>query len=178
MRRDFHLLAVVLPKLAEAARRAGDDLAFDAVIEELIGQGGGSKAEIAYAAIVSGYYDDPLILECVRDMLTSDSDLRDLASAFLPEGTAAVPVERVRAIAGRAAQSRAAPCPVSLQRLRHRQLAIPLALPGLPFVGHAARDRGARIPAARRAAALARRLTTESARTREKRGDAGRLRRR
>jgi lipopolysaccharide assembly protein B len=97
---DFHLLAIVLPKLAEATRRAGDDQAFDAVIEDVIRQGGGSKAEIAYAAIVSGYYDDPLILECVREMLTSDSDLRDIASAFVPEGTADLPVERVRAVAG------------------------------------------------------------------------------
>jgi hypothetical protein len=98
--RDFHLLAVVLPKLADATRRAGDEQAFDAVIDELIRQGAGSKAEIAYAAIVSGYYDDPLILECVREMLASDSDLRDIAAAFVPEGTADLPVERVRAVAG------------------------------------------------------------------------------
>ena len=99
VQKDFHLLAVVLPKLAEAARRSGDDQAFDASIEELIRQGAGSKSEIAYAAIVSGYYDDLLILECVRDMLTSDNDLRDLAAAFLPEGTADLSVDRVRAIA-------------------------------------------------------------------------------
>ncbi len=51
-------------------------------------QGAGNHAEIAYAAIVSGYYDDPLILDCVREMLTIDSDLRDMAAAFLPVGRA------------------------------------------------------------------------------------------
>ncbi len=97
--RDFHLLAVVLPKLAEAARGTGDEQAFDAAIDAIIHSGAGSPSEVAYAAIVSGYYDDPLILDCVRAMLTSDSDLRDLATAFLPEGTADLSVERVRAIA-------------------------------------------------------------------------------
>jgi lipopolysaccharide biosynthesis regulator YciM len=100
VQRDFHLLALVLPKLAEAARIAGDPLAFDAAIEEVIKHGDGTRAEIAYAAIVSGYYDDPLILECVREMLSSDSDLRDMAAAFIPEGTANLPIERVYAIAG------------------------------------------------------------------------------
>ena len=100
VQRDFHLLALVLPRLAEAARQAGEPQAFDAAIDELIRQGAGNRAEIAYAAIVSGYYDDPLILECVREMLSSDSDLKDMAAAFIPEGTANLPIERVRAIAG------------------------------------------------------------------------------
>jgi len=97
--RDFHLLAVVLPKLAEAARSTGDDQAFDVAIDAIIHSGAGSQSEVAYAAIVSGYYDDPLILDCVRALLTSDSDLRDLATAFLPDGTGDLSVERVRAIA-------------------------------------------------------------------------------
>ena len=62
-------------------------------------QGAGNHAEIAYAAIVSGYYDDPLILDCVREMLTIDSDLRDMTAAFLPPG--AEPTrEQLHAIAG------------------------------------------------------------------------------
>ena len=96
---DFHLLAVVLPKLAEAARRTGEELAFDDAIDAIIRAGAGSKSEVAYAAIVSGYYDDPLLLECVREMLTSDSDLRDIAAAFMPQGTAELSVDQVRAIA-------------------------------------------------------------------------------
>lgn len=98
--RDFHLLPLVLPRLAEAAGQAGEPQAFDAAIAELIQQGSGNQAEIAYAAIVSGYFDDPLILECVRAMLAIDSDLRDMAAAFLPEGVEGLSNERVRAIAG------------------------------------------------------------------------------
>jgi lipopolysaccharide biosynthesis regulator YciM len=99
VRRDFHLLALVLPRLAEASRQAGEPQQFDATLEELIRQGAGNHAEIAYAAIVSGYYDDPLILDCVREMLAIDSDLRDMAAAFLPVG--AEPTrDQLRAIAG------------------------------------------------------------------------------
>jgi lipopolysaccharide biosynthesis regulator YciM len=100
VKRDFHLLALVLPRLAEAARKAGEPEAFDDAIAELIRQGSGNQAEIAYAAIVSGYFDDPLILDCVREMLSIDSDLRDIAAAFIPEGTADLSSERMRAIAG------------------------------------------------------------------------------
>jgi lipopolysaccharide biosynthesis regulator YciM len=98
--RDFHLLAIVIPRLADAAREAADPQAFDDAIAELIRKGAGNHAEIAYAAIVSGYYDDPLILGCLREMLTIDSDLRDLAAAFLPDGTANLTDDRVRALGG------------------------------------------------------------------------------
>jgi lipopolysaccharide assembly protein B len=97
--RDFHLLALVLPRLAEASRQAGDPAAFDVAVEELLRKGAGNHAEIAYAAIVSGYYDDPLILECVREMLTIDSDLRDMAAAFIPAGGEAMTREQLRRIA-------------------------------------------------------------------------------
>jgi len=100
VKRDFHLLALVLPRLAEAARQAGEPQAFDDAIAELIRQGSGNQAEIAYAAIASGYFDDPLILDCVREMLSIDSDLRDMAAAFMPEGTANLSSDRMRAIAG------------------------------------------------------------------------------
>ena len=99
VRRDFHLLALVLPRLADASRQAGDPHAFDVAVEELLRQGAGNHAEIAYAAIVSGYYDDPLMLECVREMLTIDSDLRDMAAAFLPAG-GDMTREQLRGIAG------------------------------------------------------------------------------
>jgi lipopolysaccharide assembly protein B len=99
VRRDFHLLAPVLPRLAEATRQAGEPQQFDETLEELIRLGSGNHAEIAYAAIVSGYYDDPVILDCVREMLTIDSDLRDMAAAFLPPG-AEPSREQLRAIAG------------------------------------------------------------------------------
>jgi lipopolysaccharide biosynthesis regulator YciM len=99
VRRDFHLLAVVLPRLAEAARLAGEPQQFDATLEELIRLGAGNHAEIAYAAIVGGYFDDPVILDCVREMLSIDSDLRDMAAAFLPVG-AEPSREQLRAIAG------------------------------------------------------------------------------
>jgi lipopolysaccharide biosynthesis regulator YciM len=100
VKRDFHLLALVLPRLAEGARQAGEPQAFDEAIAELIRQGAGNQAEIAYAAIVSGYVDDPLILDCVRQMLSIDSDLRDIAAAFMPGGTAELSHERLRVIAG------------------------------------------------------------------------------
>jgi len=53
---------------------------------ELLQNGVGNRSEIAYAAIVSGYYDDPVILDCVRELLVTDSDLRDLTGALLPVG--------------------------------------------------------------------------------------------
>ncbi len=99
VRRDFHLLALVLPRLADAAKQSGEPQQFDAILEELVRLGAGNPAEIAYAAIVSGYYDDPVILECVRAMLTIDSDLRDMTAAFLPRDAAPTP-EQLRAIAG------------------------------------------------------------------------------
>jgi lipopolysaccharide assembly protein B len=86
VRLDFHLLPLVLPRLAEAARQAGDTDAFDESLRELLRNGVGNRSEIAYAAIVSGYYDNPVILECVRDLLATDSDLRDLSDALLPPG--------------------------------------------------------------------------------------------
>ncbi|MCE3284134.1 MAG: hypothetical protein K0R70_390 [Steroidobacteraceae bacterium] len=99
VRRDFHLLAVVLPRLAEAARQAGEPQQFDQTLQELIRLGAGNHAEIAYAAIVGGYYDDPVILDCVREMLTIDSDLRDMTAAFLPAGIEPTR-DQLRAIAG------------------------------------------------------------------------------
>jgi lipopolysaccharide biosynthesis regulator YciM len=84
--RDFHLLPLVLPRLADASKQSGGDTAFHDVLVELIHGGRASRAEIAYAAIAGGYFNDPLILECVREMLQTDSDLKDLAGAFLPAG--------------------------------------------------------------------------------------------
>ena len=88
-------------------------------------------------------------------MLTIDSDLRDLTAAFLPAGTEPHAVEQLRAIAGalrnvvlRHARYRCSECGIDSST-------VPLAMPGLPFVGHAARHRGARVPAACGAAALA-----------------------
>lgn len=89
VRLDFHLLPLVLPRLAEAARQAGDSDAFDESLRELLRNGVGNRSEIAYAAIVSGYYDNPVILECVRELLATDSDLRDLSGAFMPAGVEA-----------------------------------------------------------------------------------------
>jgi len=99
VRRDFHLLPLVLPRLAEAARQAADPDAFDAALRELLQNGVGNRSEIAYAAIVSGYFDDPVILECVRELLVTDSDLRDLTGALLPAG-AEPSLEQLRAVAG------------------------------------------------------------------------------
>ena len=89
VRLDFHLLPLVLPRLAEAARQAGDTDAFDESLRELLRNGVGNRSEIAYAAVVSGYYDNPVILECVRELLATDSDLRDLSGALLPPGAEA-----------------------------------------------------------------------------------------
>ena len=99
VKRDFHLLALVLPRLANAAKQSGQAQEFDATLEEIVRQGAGNPAEIAYAAIVSGYYDDPVILECVRAMLTIDSDLRDMTAAFLPRDVEPTR-EQLHAIAG------------------------------------------------------------------------------
>jgi lipopolysaccharide biosynthesis regulator YciM len=86
VRRDFHLLALVLPRLADAARQAGDPDAFGGALGDLLQNGLASRSEIAYAAIVSGYYDDPVILDCVREWLSADNDLKDITSALLPGG--------------------------------------------------------------------------------------------
>jgi lipopolysaccharide biosynthesis regulator YciM len=85
VRRDFHLLPLVLPRLAEAAAQSSDPAALEAAIAELI-QLGAERAEIGYAAVVSGYFNDPLILECVREMVATDNDLRDLTGALLEPG--------------------------------------------------------------------------------------------
>jgi lipopolysaccharide biosynthesis regulator YciM len=99
VRRDFHLLALVLPRLADAARLAGDAEAFGDTLAELLQNGLASRSEIAYAAIVSGYFDDPAILDCVREWLSADNDLKDITSALLPAG--ADPTrEQLRAVAG------------------------------------------------------------------------------
>jgi lipopolysaccharide biosynthesis regulator YciM len=93
---------VVLPRLAEAARQAGgagDNEALDALLHELLQTGVVNRSEIAYAAIVSGYYDDPVILECVRELLVTDSDLKDITGALMPAG-AEPTVEQLRAVAG------------------------------------------------------------------------------
>jgi lipopolysaccharide assembly protein B len=99
VRRDFHLLPLVLPRLAEATRQAGDSDGFDESLRELLRSGVGNRSEIAYAAIVSGYYDDPVILECVRELLSTDSDLRDLSCALLPPGVEPT-LAQLRSVAG------------------------------------------------------------------------------
>ena len=99
VQRDFHLLPLVLPRLAEAGRQSGDASLLSRVVDDLIGRGAGSRAEIAYAAILSGYFDAPPIVECVREWLQTDSDLKDLTSAFLPPGVAPT-VEQLRALSG------------------------------------------------------------------------------
>jgi lipopolysaccharide biosynthesis regulator YciM len=86
VRRDFHLLGLVLPRLAEAARQSSDARVLGEALAELLQHGVGSRSEIAYAAVVSGYYDDPVILDCVREWLAADSDLKDLTGALLPSG--------------------------------------------------------------------------------------------
>jgi lipopolysaccharide assembly protein B len=93
VRLDFHLLPLVLPRLAEAARQAGDMEVFDESLRELMRNGVGNRSEIAYAAIVSGYYDNPVILECVKELLTTDSDLRDLSCALLAPGVEPGPTQ-------------------------------------------------------------------------------------
>lgn len=86
VRRDFHLLALVLPRLAEAARQAGQPEAFGETLADLLRNGQANRSEIAYAAIVGGYYDDPAILDCVREWLVADHDLKDITGALLPGG--------------------------------------------------------------------------------------------
>jgi lipopolysaccharide biosynthesis regulator YciM len=93
VRLDFHLLPLVLPRLAEAARQAGDMDVFDESLRELMRNGVGNRSEIAYAAIVSGYYDNPVILECVKELLATDSDLRDLSCALLAPGAEPGPAQ-------------------------------------------------------------------------------------
>ena len=123
--------------------------------QELMRKGAGNPAEIAYAAIVSGYYDDP------RDPRLRARHADDRQRPARHDG--GVPAGRRRAHAraaacdrGRAAQRRAASRALSLQPVRARQLDLPLALPRLPRVGHAARRGGARVPAEGGAAAIAR----------------------
>jgi len=69
------------------------------VIDDLIRRGAASRAEIAYAAILSGHYDSAPIVECVREWLQIDSDLKDLTGAFLAPG-AAPTVEQLRGLSG------------------------------------------------------------------------------
>jgi lipopolysaccharide assembly protein B len=99
VRRDFHLMPLVLPRLAELARERLVPGALHDTIEELVSRGLASPAEIAYAAVSSGHYDDPAVLDCVRAWLDLDSDLKDLAGAFLAPGSEPDGAQ-LRAIAG------------------------------------------------------------------------------
>jgi len=99
VQRDFHLLPVVLPRLAAVAQQSGDEGVLTSVIDDLIRRGAASRAEIAYAAILSGHYDSAPIVECVREWLQIDSDLKDLTGAFLAPG-AAPTVEQLRGLSG------------------------------------------------------------------------------
>jgi lipopolysaccharide biosynthesis regulator YciM len=98
VRRDFHLLPIVLPRLAGAAKQAGDPDAFGATLSELLQNGQASRSEIAYAAIIGGYWDDPAVLDCIREWLSADNDLKDITSALLPPGAAPTP-EQLRSVA-------------------------------------------------------------------------------
>ena len=99
VRHDLHLLPLVLSRLADAAQQAGDAGAFDEALVELLEHGVGNRSELAYAAIVSGYYDDPVILGCVRELLVTDNDLRDLTGALLPPDLV-LNDEQLRSVAG------------------------------------------------------------------------------
>ena len=46
VRRDFHLLAQVLPRLAEAAKQAGDPEAFHGALNDLLQNGLANRSEI------------------------------------------------------------------------------------------------------------------------------------
>ena len=98
VRRDFHLLPLVLPRLAQAAKQANDPAAFESAISELVQHGVGERSEIGYAAIVSGHFEHPSLLECVREMAATDSDLRDLTGVYLAPGSEPTP-EQVLATA-------------------------------------------------------------------------------
>jgi len=86
-------------RLAEAAKQAGTPEAFSDALADLVQNGLANRSEIAYAAIVSGYYDDPVILGCVREWLEADHDLKDITGALLQAGTEPT-VDQLRAVAG------------------------------------------------------------------------------
>jgi lipopolysaccharide biosynthesis regulator YciM len=75
------LLPIVLPQLVHSLRAQGDPAA-DAGLRELTRIDSDRRAQIAYAGIVTGLYQEPLILECVRDLLSQDANLSDLVPAL------------------------------------------------------------------------------------------------
>jgi len=152
VRRDFHLLALVLPRLAEASRQAGTPGRSTKPLNDLLQNGLASRSEIAYAAIVSGYYDDPAVLDCVREWISADND-----STTSPVHCC----ERVEPTREQLLAVANAMRNVVLRHARYRCKRVRLdsssflCNAGLQVVGHAARHRGARVHAARGPTAFA-----------------------
>jgi len=76
-----HLLPIVLPPLVEALRAQDVDAA-EPGLRELVRTTPERRAQIGYAAIVTGLDSEPVLLECVRDLLREDANLSDLVPAL------------------------------------------------------------------------------------------------
>lgn len=81
---DLHpqLMPLALPKLALALRTEGGDAALARGLGDFARASSARRAEIAYAAIVTGSLDEPFMLECVRDFVREDPNLGDLVPAL------------------------------------------------------------------------------------------------
>jgi len=76
-----HLLPITLPALVESLRAQGQQEG-EAGLREFVRTGPARRAHIAYAAIVTGLQHEPILLDCVRDLLKEDSNLSDLVPAL------------------------------------------------------------------------------------------------
>ena len=157
VRRDFHLLALVLPRLAEAARQAGIRARSTSRSRNCCGSAPAtmprSPTPRSSAVITTNRSSSTACARCSPSTATCATWRRRSCRAG-----GEVSREQLRNIAGalrnvvlRHARYRCSECGIDSSD-------VPLALPGLPLVGHVARRRGARVPAARGTAGFARAL--------------------
>lgn len=91
------LLPLALPRVTRALKLAPSAQLKDAFASWVHSDAAG-RADIAYAAIVAGLENEPLVLECLRDFLRSDPNLGDLVPALVGD-PAMLDEERLRSLA-------------------------------------------------------------------------------
>ena len=91
---DRRLMAEILPLLEAACRETGRDGEIERYLEGLIGKDESVKRDIAYAAIVSGLEQAPLLRDCVEEFLLHNDTLAPLIDI---EHLKALPPDKRRA---------------------------------------------------------------------------------
>ncbi|MFO0452215.1 MAG: tetratricopeptide repeat protein [Pseudomonadota bacterium] len=77
----------VLPRLVKALRAAGREKELDAVLGDLAAQAPEVAGALAYAAIVSGELDSPVLLALSREYANAEPAVAEMIEALWPKGT-------------------------------------------------------------------------------------------